>query len=659
MKKFAIAILTIFLAFQLAYSQTEHIKIKAYPTKSKVTSGEEFYIKAHFETDEYWYTYSFVEKLSDEGIGPTPSEVTLLPGDAFEKPGHFFASKPKVKYDKGFEMDIETYEKAELIIPVKAARDIDFSSGEYKVNFYIQLCDTVRCLPGTDYPAIISAEEVKVSDSDIEKLIRLNLTYSDDGYPVSSYAEAFNPENTEDDKSKNEIQKTESTAEIDEAKEKGIWTFIGLAMLLGGGSLLTPCVFPMVPITVSFFTKRSEKGQGKALRDSIIYSLGIMSTFTAIGVIAAVIGGATGIGDLATNGWVNLFIATVFLVFAFNLFGAYEIQVPTGIMNRLNAKATGSGIGSVLIMGFIFSLTSFTCTVPFVGTALIGLAGGEWFYPIVGMLAFSAVFASPFFILALLPSMMTKLPKSGGWLNNVKVVMGFIEIAAAIKFLSNADLFWQFEIISKELFLAIWILCTIMITVYILGGFKLPHDSPLNGVGSVRIVFSMAFGVLSFWLLLGAFGKPLGELDAFLPPAGYAGSGQWAATSGVNPGGGTGNTEEKWYKDYDEAVAAAKESGKNIFIDFTGWQCTNCRWMESNMFPLAESQDMMKDYVKVKLYTDSRKPEDRANKQLQQERFGSIELPLYVLMTPDEKLIATKAFTRDKQEYLDFLRKGQ
>jgi thiol:disulfide interchange protein len=313
-------------------------------------------------------------------------------------------------------------------------------------------------------------------------------------------------------------------------------------------------------------------------------------------------------------------------------------------------------------MGLTFSLTSFTCTVPFVGVALVSAAGGDWFYPIVGMLGFSFVFALPFFFLALFPSMITKMPKSGAWMNNIKVVMGFLEIAAAIKFISNADLVWGLGIMPRELFLGIWIGVGLLITFYILGLFRLPHDSQVETVGTMRILFAIFFISISFYLVSGLTGKKLGELDAFLPPPDY----EQIISAGVNYSGNiptasiqtTSEQKDEWLQDYQTALKIAKDTGKPIFIDFSGFTCTNCRWMEINMFSKPEVKQLLSGMVKVRLFTDRKEEPYISNKEMQMKRFNSIELPLYVIQTADEKVIATSAFTRNVDEFISFLKKA-
>ncbi len=659
LKKVSIILFFFAIIWNFANSQTNNndIKIEIFPSVQSAKAGEEIFFKIKLTQKYPWYSYGLVEVLGPEGLGPTPTEFKILPNDVFELPSYLFAEKPKIKYDSAFVTNIEVYkEHAEFIVPVKLKKDFELNSVKPIANFFLQLCDTARCLPGTDYQSTDVGELQSDLQSQVNDKVKVNISY-DGEFPKNTY-DSYQPfaNNEEIKPAKEEQQQTESSQLIEDKKKEGIFSYLWFSMLMGAVSLLTPCVFPMIPITVSFFTKRNEKAKGKGLRDSLVYSLGIILTFTMIGVIVSIFAGPTGISDMATNGWVNLFIAAIFIIFAFNLFGAFEIQIPTSLLNLLNKKSQGDGLGSVLVMGLVFSLTSFTCTVPFVGSSLISVSSGDWFYPILGMLGFSTVFAAPFFLLALFPTFLNKVPKAGGWMNNIKVVMGFIEIAAAIKFLSNADLYWFFELISRDLFLSIWIAAGFMIILYVLGIYRLHHDSPVDSVGSARVSFALIFAAITVWLITGLLGKPLGELDSFMPPKDYATSAASMSPLSGNPT--LGGVEEKWFKTYDEGLKYAKDNNMNIFLDFTGWQCTNCRWMEINMFTRDDVAQRLTKYVKIKLYTDSRKPEEQANKQFQQDRYNSIELPLYVIMTPDEKLIGTNAFTRDEKEFINFLDRG-
>lgn len=575
----------------------------------------------------------------------------------FLKIGKLRGPKPHIKYDSTFEVYVHEYEgTVKINVPLRVSAEASLGQQTIAIYSLIQVCDTMTCEDFEDTLAI-KFNILKATDTSGLGLMQMDSAFANPAV-TNNQQISQTPAATV----------TESQKEIADKKKEGVLSFLWFAMTAGALSLLTPCVFPMIPITVSFFTKRTEKSKGKGLRDSIVYALGIITTFTAIGFVVSLIFGSTGISDFATNPWVNIFIALIFIIFALNLFGAFEIQVPTSILNKLNRSSQGDGIGSVLLMGLTFSLTSFTCTVPFVGSALISASSGEWFYPIIGMLGFSAVFAAPFFLLALFPSAMSKLPKSGGWMNNVKVVMGFMEIAAAIKFISNVDLVWGWGVLPRELFLAIWIGCATLATLYILGLFKFSLDSNVDRVGGGRAVFAIVFASITFYLLSGLYGKPLGELDAFLPPPDYE-QHTGAQTSGTpvqtaSMGGGTPlktaseAAEENWFSDYNTALAESKKTGKPLFIDFTGFTCTNCRWMERNMFPKQQVAGLMDQMIKVRLYTDRREEPYTTNKNMQQSRFGSIELPLYVVMKPNEEVVGTKAFTRNEAEFTEFLKKG-
>lgn len=612
-----------------------HIKFKATPNKTSVKAGENINILVNFDIEKYWYTYGLKEQLNSEGIGPTPTEFSLS-NEKLELNPEIKSDKPHSKLDKGFGINIDYFKgNTNFILTAKAKENFDLNKDSLKVIIYLQQCDTTSCL---------IPEEFSINVSNV----------------AENFDESILKTTVEEDKSENNasgVQITESEKEIDEVKKKGIFSFLLFAMLAGATALLTPCVFPMIPITVSFFTKRAEKDHHNPIKDATVYAIGIMATFTGIGVLLALVSGPTGVQDFATNPWSNLFIAAVFLIFSLNLFGAFEIQIPYSILNKLNAKSEGGGVIGILLMGLTFSLTSFTCTVPFVGTTLISASsGGDWTYPIIGMLGFSGVFAAPFFLLALFPKFLNKLPKAGGWMNNLKVVMGFLEIAAAIKFISNADLVWNWGFMTRDLFLSIWIACGIFIVIYILGFFKLKLDSPIDRLGAVRVIFAIFFASITIYLFNG-YTRPLGELDAFLPPPDYNQTSQSASFGGAN---NVAKAEElHWYDNYEEALKVSKEKGKPLFIDFTGWTCTNCRWMELNMFPKNEVNSLMKDMILVRLYTDRKTEEELKNKAMMQERYNSIALPLYVIVDSNENLLGTKEFTRSQEDFVSFLKKGK
>ncbi|MBM3889479.1 MAG: DUF255 domain-containing protein, partial [Verrucomicrobia bacterium] len=291
----------------------------------------------------------------------------------------------------------------------------------------------------------------------------------------------------------------------------------------------------------------------------------------------------------------------------------------------------------------VFTLTSFTCTAPFIGPLLVAITQGAWFWPLVGMSVFAATFASPFFVLSLFPGWLAGLPKSGSWMNATKVVMGFLELAAAMKFLSNADLIWEWGVFTTPVVLASWVILAALTGLYILGKIRLPHDEPVESVGGVRLMFSMVFLVLALVMAPGLWKIPPPNLiDSYLPvPVAL-------------------KQEERltWGDDYPRALAQAKAQGKNVFIDFTGYTCTNCRWMEITMFPQPEVEALLKQFVLVQLYTDGG-PHGQQNQDFQVARFGDAALPLYVLMSPDDREIARfSGMTRDVQAFVAFLKRG-
>jgi thiol:disulfide interchange protein DsbD len=325
-------------------------------------------------------------------------------------------------------------------------------------------------------------------------------------------------------------------------------------------------------------------------------------------------------------------------------------------LDSLSRAKEGSGAMGALLMGILFTLTSFTCTAPFIGTLLVMATQGNWRWPLAGMVAFSTVFAIPFFVLALVPQIVSSLPRAGGWMNSVKVVMGFLEITAAMKFLSNADLVFGWGIFTRQAVLAIWIAVGLLIVLYLLGNFKMSHDSSVTTVTAPRAVFSIVFLAISIWLATGLFGHSLGELEAFLPPpaqgamtTGMTGAGDQAVSAGAH-----------WIlNDFAAAKAEAKQQNKPIFIDFTGYTCTNCRWMEANMFPRPEVQAALSHFVLLRLYTDGAGKLYEDQQAMQNDRFGTVALPLYVVLSKDGTTIATfPGLTRNPAEFLDFLQKA-
>jgi thiol:disulfide interchange protein DsbD len=298
-------------------------------------------------------------------------------------------------------------------------------------------------------------------------------------------------------------------------------------------------------------------------------------------------------------------------------------------------------------MGLTFTLTSFTCTVPFVGTVLVATSQGDWLWPAMGMLGFSVVFAAPFFVLALVPHLLVSLPKSGGWLNSVKVTMGFLEVAAAMKFISNVDLVWRWHIFTREVVLSIWLATCVLAAIYLLGKFRLPYDSPIEHLGVMRMTAALVFLAMGFYLFTGLMGASLGEVDAFLPPRT---AGAFTLT------GSSHGAELNWHTNLASALAQAREDHKLVFVDFTGYTCTNCRWMEANIFPLPDVYSSLQKYVRLQLYTDGDGKEYEENQTYQKENFGTVALPFYAILDAQGNKLATfPGMTRNAAEFVRFL----
>ena len=458
--------------------------------------------------------------------------------------------------------------------------------------------------------------------------------------------------------------------DVERSQSQGLLPFLLGAVAAGFTSLLTPCVFPMIPITVSFFTKRKatdkegQKGSDRrGVQGALAYCVGIIGTFTGLGLLTTVLFGATGIQNFAANPYVNMGLGILFVVLAANLLGAFEIILPSGLLNRTQSAQNNGGLIAPLLMGLTFTLTSFTCTSPFVGTVLLAAAHGHYFYPFVGMLGFSTAFALPFFLLALFPQTLARMPKSGAWLVTVKAFMGFLELAAALKFFSGADLTWGSGVLTRPIFLAIWAGIAAIGGFYLLGWLRLPHDDKVK-VGIARRVLGVLTVIGGVCCLAAIEGRSLGELDSFLPPSPYPYHNTNQNAPGKvkeAPGLASQGTPETPFKNFEEAVKYAKQQNKPLFIDFTGYNCVNCRKMELTVFKQQSVITERGNYVNVQLYTDGPDEESRNNQQLELKLAQNPVLPTYTAVTPDGETVVAKfeGYDPDASKFVTFLRKGR
>ena len=566
-----------------------------------VNQGEVAIIDVNAELDFTWRIYA----VYDVPEGPSSTKF-IIESDIVNKSGRVIEPEPIEKFDEGFG-NITKYHEGTPQFSIPLELKDDLPNGTYNIDVIIdyQVCNNSLCYPPNQ--------------------ITKTATFDIKSGPIRS---DFVFENFDFDK--------DSILAI---ADNNISSFLVLAMSMGFLALLTPCVFPMIPITISFFMHRSENTNSSPVKSATVYMLGIVLTFTFLGMMLAILLGASGANQLAANPIVNMFIAFLFIYFAMSLFGFYEIEVPESLRRLSLQKENSEGYIGILFMALTFTLTSFTCTVQFMGLILVAASQGEWFWPIIGMLIFSLAFASPFFLLALFPHYLTKLPQSGGWLNSVKVVMGFLELAAAFKFISNTDLVWNWNIFTYEVVLYLWALIMLLTGLYIFGLIKFKNDSPVT-FSIQRSLFSLTFIFFATYLAAGNHGYDInGNIKSYLPPKKY-------------------QSNLVWNNNLDDAFIIAAEQNKNIFIDFTGVTCTNCRWMETNIFSIKSVEELMSEYVLVSLYTDA--GEGYLEKRAYQiNRFETAALPYYVILDSNDKVLSEfPGLTRNVEGFKEFLKIG-
>ncbi len=636
----------VFGAPLLAHAQNP-VTWKAELAPKDLRAGEGGHVVVSATIEDGWYIYA---PTTPPG-GPNPTKITLADGGALEIKGAIAQPKPFVHMDEGFQMETQSYKKGVSFgLPVVVKAD---ASGAAKatVKARFQACNSRVCLP----PKTV---EVPIAFTVAVGAARADKVKPDASVPPQTVTQEANAPETgakKDEKAiapiansaspngGNGVAGTNGATTAGKTAAPNIFSFIALAFGAGLLAILTPCVFPMIPITVSLFSKQTE---GSRLVGPLAYCGGIIGTFTLIGVAVSVLFGAAGLSLFAANPFVNLALATLFIVLAFNLFGVFEIVVPSSILNRVQPKGKKTGIVAPLLMGFAFTLTSFTCTVPFVGTTLVSAATAGPLYPALGMLAFSTAFALPFFLLALFPSYLANLPRSGQWLVSVKAFMGFLELAAALKFLQVADYSLQLGLLTRPIFLAIWFTIAIFAALYLLRLVRLPGDASTQKLGPGRTVLGLATLGVAGWLLAANNGVSLHDLDAYLPPRDY-GAQQKIASAWIE-------------NDLDKARAQAKSEGKPILIDFTGYACTNCRLMENNVLPHPDVKQALSDFVTVKLFTDGSDEKSRKFNAYQQQKFGTVAIPMYAVVTPDGEVKGQplEGLERDPAKFVQFLQQS-
>ena len=525
-----------------------------------------------------------------------------------------YQPKAHTTFDPNFGVNVDTYQdEAVFLLDVQTAPAAQPGPLELAATVRFQSCNNKMCLP----PRRVAVKAAVTLDASAKTLAP----------PVPEGYTLFDP--------------AAPGAKPAAPSSQGLLMFMLVAFGIGLAALFTPCCFPMVPIVVSFFLNKPAGSRARSLGDAALFWLGIMVLFTLLGLAATAVLGPFGVVQLGSNVWVNAFLALVFLAFALSLLGAFEMRLPSGLLTRLDRASQGGGIAGTLLMGLTFSLTSFACVGPFVGTLLAASVQSGGVRPLAGMVAFAAGLATPFFFLALFPSYLKRLPKSGGWMERVKVVMGFLILAAMFKYLSAVDQVMQWNLLTRERFLAAWIVLFGLAGLYLLGLLRLPGGESDERLGLGRLLTGAALLALAISLAPGMFGARLGELDAYVPAS--------ANESGL-----------QWMKNqYREALESARSQNKQVLVSFTGYACTNCHWMKANMFTRPEIAAAMKEYVLVELFTDGTDEASAANQKLEETKFSTVAIPYYAILSPDERVAASfPGLTRDPGEFLRFLRAG-
>lgn len=641
--------------FQLQEKKAEDSKILQ-PVNWEATIkkiGEDTYELVFDATIEKgWHVYS-IDPYDDSDptiIGPIATSFMMEDTPGVESVGSLQElSAPINKFDKVFEMDVAYFDNQASFSQKLKVTDPSIKKITASIDF--QTCDDEKCI----YDSKEITFDVPAASAKIE--------------------EASTTKNTNDPSSSN---------------SQGLWTIFFVAFLSGFAALLTPCVFPMIPLTVSFFTKQS-KNRAAGIKNAILYGIFIIVIYVLLGTLVTWIFGADALNALSTNVWFNLLFFFLLVIFAVSFLGAFEIVLPQSWANKVDQNSNRGGIVGIFFMALALAIVSFSCTGPIVGTLLVEAASKGGTAPVIGMLGFSLAIALPFALFAMFPGWLNSLPKSGGWLNTVKVVLGFLELALAFKFLSQADLVLQLHWLEREVFIAIWIAVFGALTLYLFGKIKLPHDSPLSHISVGRLLLGLLTLTFTIYMLPGLWGAPLNLISAFPPPQHYSespygvgftktGGGSAAANQSDLPDGGhlMAPHDILAFHEYDKGLAYAKEVNKPVMIDFTGWACVNCRKMEQNVWPKDVILPILKnEVVLISLYVDEKKelPESEkytspetgkkiktvGNKwsDLQITRYKSNSQPLYVLMDHNEKnLIDPIAYTPDVSTYEAWLKKG-
>ena len=602
--------------------------------------------------DKGYHLYSLT--IPEDGPLPTvftfeESKSIILDGDVQE------AIIPIEEFDEVFEMDIKFFEdKASFKQTIKL--NSDESNIPLVGEIAYMVCNEIGCVALYEDFSLTISDGVIVN-SDLPNPIEISSTSNTNDGINNTWGAV--------------IDQVKEYGNSGNKKETKTWWFIFIAGFIGGLiALVTPCVWPIIPMTVTFFLKRSDNNRGKGIRDAVIYGISIIIIYVALGLGITLIFGADALNALSTSAFFNILFFLLLVVFAAAFFGAFELTLPSKWTNAMDQKADKtSGLLSIFFMAFTLALVSFSCTGPIIGTLLVEAAvSGAKIGPFIGMLGFSLALAIPFTIFAIFPSWLQSMPKSGGWLNSVKVVLGFLELALALKFLSIADLAYHWGILDREVFLVLWIVLFTLLGFYLLGKIKFAHDSDVPFVSVTRMFLATISLAFAIYMIPGLWGAPLKAISAFSPPLSTQDFSLYD------------DEVHAKFEDYDLGMSYAKRVGKPVLVDFTGWGCVNCRKMENSVWIDSRVREyLMDDYVLISLYVDDKTPlpmseimevtENGETKRLttvgkkwsylQRFKFGNNSQPFYVTLDHEGNLLnAPRNFDTNIDAYIKFLQSG-
>lgn len=660
-----------------------------------------------------WHIYTYSEKQPDQG--PRATQFDFFDPDGLKVVGNWKPSKEAHrKQEPAFNnLEVAFYEdEVSWSVELQAPADIAPGKKTLRCQASYQICNAMSCsfpgrwtlpevainvvgggeqqsaaAPATTIEAPAAPTETGASNP-TEKTAETEKPASAD-----KTAEAEPPVPTKTSPALVDVQ-PRATSEVEATAQKGILPLMVMSALGGLLALVMPCVWPMVPVTVNFFVKQGEKNKGKTTALAVSYCLAIIGVFTAVGVLCSFFVSATALPRLANSPWLNLFVAGLFILFGLSLLGLFEISLPSFLLNASAKGENRGGLIGVMFMALTLTITSFTCTFPVVGGLLVMASTGQFFYPIIGLATFSTVVALPFFLLALSPSLLSKMPKSGDWMNAVKVVGGLIELGAALKFLNSAELAFvtaDDAWINAQLMLTVWVVLAAVCGFYLLGFFRTDHDHDEVKVGAGRMLTGAAFLGVALFFAPALFGRPPQSpvwnlMVGFLPDAarlGHSGGGG-SALAMAGAGGGevhaTDTDPEKaqrqekrfhgvsWGFSYEEALERARTEGKPILIDFTGVNCVNCRTMEQTVLPRPEVVDVLKQFITIELYTDyvqigsitseQRQTLAEQNQKRQLDLTNDATNPFYVVLSPAGKVLGTKGGLMSPDDFIGFLKQS-